>query len=138
LGDVWFDGVVESVDNQVDPVSRSVTVRAVLDNPQGLLKAGLLLEVQLQSNPRQALLVPESALVQLRDEHFVFVALAGEGGLKAQRRKVKTGVRLRGRVEIIEGLQETDTVVVDGTIKLRDGMAIKALTESPAMSVVGD
>lgn len=138
LADRWFEGQIESVDNQVDPVSRSITVRAILENPEGLLKPGLLMEVKLQSNPRMALLIPESALVQERDQHFVFVAHPAAEGLKAMRRKVSIGVHLQGRVEVTEGLQESDQVVVDGTLKLRDGMSIKALTSSPAISGLGE
>jgi len=134
LGDEEFSGVVDAVDNQVDPVSRSVTVRALLDNPQGVLKPGLMMEVQLQSNPRNALLVPESALTQQGEEHFVFVARDSEEGLKAFRQTIKTGVRLRGRVEVLAGLQAGDQVVVDGSLKLQSGVLIKALAQSPAVS----
>lgn len=135
LGNLYVDGVVESIDNQVDPISRSVTVRAVLDNSEGKLKAGLLMEVELQSNPRQALVVPESALVQQGNEHYLFVVKtgAGEEGLRAHRQTVLIGVRLKGRVEVLEGLAPTDKVVVDGTLKLQDGAAITVLDRSPAM-----
>jgi len=133
LGNLYFDGVVESVDNRVDPISRSVTVRAVLDNSEGNLKAGLLMEVELQSNPRQALVVPESALVQKGNEHYLFVVKPAESGLQAHRQTVRIGVRLKGRVEVLEGLSATDKVVVDGTLKLQDGTAITPLDRSPAM-----
>lgn len=134
LGNATFSGVVESVDNRVDPVSRSVTVRAVLDNPDGQLKAGLLMEVKLLSNPRTALLVSESALVQQRDEHFVYLVKQQAEGLIAQQQKVRIGARLKGRVEIVEGLAVGDQVVVDGNLKLNQGAAITLLERSPAMA----
>ena len=134
LNNSVFEGVVESVDNQVDPVSRSVTVRAILDNQDGRLTAGLLMEVKLQSNPRNAVVIPESALVQDRDEHYVFVVVGPDDGLKAQRRRVHIGTRLLGRVEIIKGLQSTELVVVDGSLKLRDGVTVSVMDASPAVA----
>lgn len=134
LDNAVFDGVVESVDNQVDPISRSVTVRAILDNQQGQLKAGLLMEVELQSNPRDAIVISESALVQDRNQHFVFVVHQKEDGLHAQRRQVFIGTRLLGRVEIVKGLEPQEKVVVDGSLKLRDGAMVKVVEASPAIS----
>ena len=133
LGDRYFDGVVESIDNQVDPVSRSVTVRAPLDNAAGHLQAGLLMEVVLQSNPRTALVVPESALVQQRDEHYLFVVREQGAGLAVEKTQVNIGVRLNGRVEVLAGVAAGDRIVVDGTLKLQDGVAISTLDRSPAM-----
>ncbi|MCK5790820.1 MAG: efflux RND transporter periplasmic adaptor subunit, partial [Ketobacter sp.] len=129
----YFDGVVESIDNQVDPVSRSVTVRALLDNAAGHLQAGLLMEVVLQSNPRTALVVPESALVQQRDEHYLFVVREQGAGLAVEKTQVNIGVRLNGRVEVLAGVAAGDRIVVDGTLKLQDGVAISTLDRSPAM-----
>lgn len=134
LDNAVFDGVVESVDNQVDPVSRSVTVRAILDNSGSRLKAGLLMEVKLQSNPREAIVISESALVQDRNEHYVFVVVPQADGMQAQRRRVLIGTRLLGRVEIVKGLAPMEQVVVDGSLKLRDGALVKVVEASPAFS----
>ena len=134
LDNAVFDGVVESVDNQVDPVSRSVTVRAILDNKDGQLKAGLLMEVKLQSNPREAMVISESALVQDRNQHFVFVVQQQADGLYVQRRQVSIGTRLLGRVEIVDGLQPMERVVVDGGLKLREGSMVNVVDASPSVS----
>ncbi|RLT93003.1 efflux RND transporter periplasmic adaptor subunit [Ketobacter sp.] len=134
LNNAVFEGVVQSVDNQVDPVSRSVTVRAILDNAQGQLRAGLLMEVKLLSNPRQAMVIPESALVQERDEHYVFVVAGSGDAAQAQRRRVHIGTRLLGRVEILEGLAPSEPVVVDGSLKLRQGTPVAITESSPAFT----
>ncbi len=118
------------MDNRVDPLSRSVTVRAILDNDQRLLKAGLLMEVELQSNPREALVIPEAALVQEGNEHFVFVVVEQGDGWRAQRRTVQIGVRLLGQVEILQGLEPQERVVVEGGLKLRDGAAVSLLEDA--------
>ena len=62
-GDRPFRGEVSGVDSRVDPVTRSIVVRAVLPNPHRALKPGMLMEVELQMNPREALVIPEEALV---------------------------------------------------------------------------
>ncbi|MEE2733495.1 MAG: efflux RND transporter periplasmic adaptor subunit [Pseudomonadota bacterium] len=134
LNNAVFEGGVQSVDNQVDPVSRSVTVRAILDNAQGQLRAGLLMEVKLLSNPRQAMVIPESALVQERNEHYVFVVAGSGDSAQAQRRRVHIGTRLMGQVEILEGLEPSEPVVVDGSLKLRQGTPVAITESSPAFT----
>ncbi|MDY6920809.1 MAG: efflux RND transporter periplasmic adaptor subunit [Pseudomonadota bacterium] len=131
LADRRFEGEVASVDNRVDPVSRSVTVRAILDNPNGLLRAGMLMEVTLQSNPRAALVIPESALVQEQDRNYVYVLDQSDAATVARRQPVTPGLRLPGTVEIREGLQAGQQVVLEGAIKLRDGSPVKVLESPP-------
>lgn len=133
LNDALFSGVVASINNQVDPVSRSVMVRAILDNADGRLKPGLLMEVTLQSNPRTSLVISESALDQVGDQHFVYLAVQQAGGMVAQRQSVRIGVRLNGRVEILHGLAAEDMVIVDSGLKLQQNSPIYLLQRSPAV-----
>jgi membrane fusion protein (multidrug efflux system) len=115
-----FDGKVASVDSRVDPVSRSVTVRAEIPNRDGMLKPGMFLAVRLSREPKPALVVPESALVPERGSVFVFVVQDGI----ATRRQVTVGRREPGRVELVSGVVEGDRVVVQGTQKIRDGSPV--------------
>jgi len=115
-----FEGKVVSVDSRVDPVSRSVTVRAEIPNQEGLLKPGMFLAVRLSRPPTPALVVPESALVPERGSVFVFVVQDGV----ATRRQVTVGRREPGRVELVSGVVEGDRVVVQGTQKIRDGSLV--------------
>jgi membrane fusion protein (multidrug efflux system) len=115
-----FEGKVASVDSRVDPVSRSVTVRAEIPNQDGLLKPGMFLAVRLSREPTPALVVPESALVPERGSVFVFVV---ENDV-AVRRQVTVGRREPGRVELLGGVVEGDRVVVQGTQKIRDGSPV--------------
>jgi membrane fusion protein (multidrug efflux system) len=116
-----FEGEVASVDSRVDPVSRSVTVRAAIPNPDGRLKPGMFMSVQLSREPTAALVVPESALVPERGNVFVFVV---DGGV-ATRRMVAVGRREPGRVELLAGVQAGERVVVQGTQKIREGSPVK-------------
>ncbi len=118
-----FEGRVASVDSRVNPVTRAVAVRAEIPNEEGVLKPGMLLAVTLVASERTALAVPESAIVPVRDQRFVF--LVGADGV-AQRVEVKTGLRKPGYVEILSGLSAGDAVVVEGTNKVIPGRPVQA------------
>lgn len=116
-----FEGRVVSLDSRVDPVTRAFQVRAQIPNPDGALRGGMLLTVGVQRPAREALAVPEIALIQVGTEASVFKV--GDDQRVAQV-KVLPGARRRGIVEIREGLAAGDRIVVDGTVKLRDGARI--------------
>jgi membrane fusion protein (multidrug efflux system) len=119
--DSVFAGRVSSIDSRVDPVSRSVIVRARLDNRAGRLKPGMFMTVTLVSSERRALLLPEQALVPENDVQYVFRVVDG----KAVKTRIETGRRRPGEVEVVAGLDEGDVVVVEGTIKIRDGVPLE-------------
>ncbi len=129
--DQAFSGVVESIDSRVDPITRSVTVRAAVPNPEGRLRPGMFLSVQLAQQERQAAIIPEAALVPEQNRQFVFVISEGV----AQRREVITGRRGVGVVEVMQGLEAGEEIVVEGTQKVRPGSPVRALA---AASVPGD
>ncbi len=115
-----FQGNVATVGSRVDPVTRAVTVRAIIDNEDGSLLPGMLLNVRVQARERQALMIPEKSIVQLVGESFVFVAAEG----RATRRPVVLGRREFGSVEVIEGLQPGELVIHEGVVRLRDGLPV--------------
>ncbi len=122
-----FAGVVRTIDSRVDPVTRSVMVRAELPNPERKLRPGMLLRVQVRRAPRETLALPEMALVQVGRNSFVY-RVAADGSVAQV--PVKIGARERGRVEILDGLSIGDRVVVEGTVKLRPGTKIVDATPS--------
>ena len=119
--DKRFVGKVASIDSRIDPTTRSVTVRGVVPNPEGMLKPGMFLTIELTRDQRQALVIPEEALVPEQDKQFVFVVQDN----KSLRREVRIGQRRPGSVEIVEGLKAGERVVVEGTVKVRDGGAVR-------------
>jgi membrane fusion protein (multidrug efflux system) len=126
-----FAGTVESIDSRVDPTTRSFTVRARVPNGSGHLKPGMFLTVRLARAATDVLLVPEHALVPEQGNVFVFVVADG----KAEKRKVQTGSRQVGQVQVTDGLRAGELVVTEGTQKLRDGAAVRLLgpqTSSPS------
>ncbi|WP_374013215.1 efflux RND transporter periplasmic adaptor subunit [Pseudoxanthomonas koreensis] len=130
---VTFEGAVETVAARIDPVTRTLTVRAAFDNPKRRLRPGMLLQASLFLPQRQALVVPEIAVVQVGRESFVY--RVGEDG-RVARAAVDTGVRRDGLAEIVQGLEAGQRIVVDGTGKLRPGMAVaEAEAEAEAGTV---
>ena len=109
-----FPGRVSALDSRVDPVARAITVRAVLDNPDQVLRAGLLMEVRIKGGQRTALLVPEESLESRSVVHYVWRL---DGDL-ARRTEVEIGGRSPGWVEVLSGLQAGDIVVRDGVGRL--------------------
>jgi len=121
--DESFDGAVESVDSRVDPVTRSIKVRARLPNPQGFLRPGMFLTIVVSREPLPGLVVPEQALVPERGEVYVFIV----ADARASRRVVTIGRRSPGEVEILAGIAAGERVVIEGTQKIRDGSAVHEL-----------
>lgn len=122
-----FSGRVASVDSRIDQSTRSVTVRAEVPNSEGLLKPGMFLNVTLLKDERNALVVPEEALVPEQDKQFVFLVEDG----RATRREVQIGARRPGIVEIVAGLQRGDRVIIEGAAKVRDGGPVRDLSAAP-------
>jgi membrane fusion protein, multidrug efflux system len=116
-----FEGVVSSIDSRVDPVTRAITVRAEVPNPEGRLRPGMLLTVTVYSAPRQSLVVPELALVQVGARHFLYRIDEEE---RARQIEVRVGARRSGEVELLGGVNEGDVIVVEGTVRLRDGSRV--------------
>ena len=121
--DRTFEGRISSVDSRVDPNTRSVIVRAAVPNGDGLLKPGMFLTVRISRGAADALVIPEQALVPEQGDVFVFVVVDG----KAEKRLVRIGQRRVGSVQVVQGLAEGDSVVTEGTQKLRDGVAVKVV-----------
>ncbi len=129
-----FEGSVAFVDTRIDPATRSINLRAYLPNEATLLRPGMLLQIVMQQPERKALLVPERSVAPLRGEQFVFVLDApdAEGKIIARKRTVQLGSRTAGRVEIVSGIAAGETLVVDGSMSLQDGMAVTV--KGPAAS----
>jgi membrane fusion protein (multidrug efflux system) len=115
--DMVFEGRVKVVDSRVDPVNRSVLVRAMLPNADGKLKPGMLMTVELLHKPRRALLIPEAALMPKGRQQFV-MRVQGEDNL-VEKLEIKIGSRQPGMVEVLDGLKAGDRVITHGIDKAR-------------------
>ena len=123
-----FRGIVQSIDTRLDPISRSVQVRAIIPNPDSTLKPGMFLTVDLQRDRGDVLLAPEQAIVPEGSAQYVYVVTDGI----AEKRTVVLGRRIPGYVVIDAGLSAGEVVVTEGTHKLRDGSAVLVLARDVA------
>lgn len=116
-----FVGRITSIDSRVDPVTRSVRVRAQLPNSDDLLRPGMLLQIILLRSIDKTLLLPEKALMPIQNRQYVF-KLMPDGSAKQV--EVVIGRRKPGIVEITEGVEPGDKVIVEGLVRLRDGVPV--------------
>ena len=125
-----FTGRVDFVDPVVQLPGRTITVKAVVPNPDRQLQAGMFIDVRLATAVRpNAVVIPEDAVMALQGSTFVWVVSAG----KANRRQVDLGVRTPGFVEARSGVQPRDQVVVGGQERLGEGapVAPKVVQRTP-------
>ena len=129
LGDTVFEGRIYSIDNQIDPTTRAITVRALLPNDNGKLKQGMLMSIDLYANERESLVISEAALVPLGSSNFVFVVQPQDDQLIVERRQITIGQRLHGAVEVLSGLEANEKVVTHGLQKVRAGTLVNITAE---------
>lgn len=127
LGGRTLSGELHSVSPLADPRSGTYTAELWLDNPEGLLRQGMIGRVGLRpTNARtdapafEPLLVPRAAVLRRQGEFNVWVVAEGH----ARARKVALGRADDRRVEVLDGLEPGDWVVIDGGFALREGAAV--------------
>jgi membrane fusion protein, multidrug efflux system len=120
--DLTFSGEVTAIDTRVDPVSRTVIVRALLPNDDRRLRPGMFLTVTVLKEDVESLMIPEQAIVPERSNQYVLVV--GPDSV-VERRQVETGRRRPGEVEILEGLEPGERVITEGTQKARPGQQVE-------------
>lgn len=123
--EVQFPGKISAISPNIEKSSRSVQVRAILENPDQQLHPGMFAEVHTLLPQQDAVLtIPERAISYNPYGNAVFVVDSSQGMPKAQRVQVTTGMVNNGRVEILEGLKAGDEVVTDGHHKLFNGQPV--------------
>lgn len=116
-GDVRANGgKLNFAASTIDESLGTVQMRAEFANPKLSILPGEYLRVRLSGGSRQAVLVPQKAVMQGAQGPFVWIA-TDDG--KAQQRRVKTGAWSGADWEILDGLQQGDAVIVDNLLKLR-------------------
>lgn len=122
-GELVFQGKVTSISSRVDTETRTLQVRAEIPNQSLKLRAGMLLNVLVERSVDTVLHVPESAVIPVENKHFVYTVVGDE----AKKIEVNIGRRQPGIVEILSGINQGEQVVVEGALKLRDGIKVKVL-----------
>jgi membrane fusion protein (multidrug efflux system) len=122
-----FSGEIATIGTRVDPVTRSIDVRAELNNSDGRLRPGMLMEVVVQQHVRDTIVIPEAAIEPSGDRHFVMLIEQSDGTTRLARREVAIGERRNGEVEILEGLAADELIVVHGLQLARDGQEARLI-----------
>ena len=111
-------GKVDNISALVDPDTRSVAVRVVVENPGEILKKQMYVRVHIKARQEsEGLLAPVSAILR-DDENLPFVYLLQSDGSFA-RQRVTLGTRADEQYDIAEGLKAGDQVVIDGSLFLQ-------------------
>lgn len=118
-----FTGELRVTGSVVDPATRTVEVYARVANPDGALRPGMFLSVELVVGEKpDAVLIPESAVLREGARADVFVIRDG----RAVRTRVDLGERAPGVVEVLRGIEAGDRVVTQGLQRVRDGVLVEA------------
>ena len=125
--DKIFYGNVESVSSRVDPSTRSILARVVVNNKDYELIPGQLLTVKVIYNKKETLGISERAITIQGDSSFVYVVQEGDTVAK---RDIKIGQRNFGLVSVTEGLNENEKIVSEGISKVRDKAKVKIINKT--------
>ena len=127
-----FRGKVFFVAPFVEPVSRTILVKAEIPNGERLLKPGMFANLDLTLQVREnAVVIPEAALSQVLDGDRALVMVV-DGVSKVALRPIQVGMRLPGRVEVRQGLEAGEKVVVEGLQKITPGMSVELAPDEDA------
>ncbi|MEX0375442.1 efflux RND transporter periplasmic adaptor subunit [Spiribacter pallidus] len=120
-----FTGTVTAVEPDVSDQTRSVSVRATLENADGRLRPGMFARIRLlQADQRSVLTIPRTAVNYNTYGDFAMRIVEGDDGLVSERVQIETGAVRDGRVEVVSGLAEGDRVVGAGLVKVRPGQPV--------------
>lgn len=119
-----YEGLIQSVASRVDAQTRSILARAQISNENYEIIPGSLLEIKILYNEKNALSVPDTSIMYEGSKKFIYKVLESNVIKKTE---IKTGVRSKGNLEVLEGLIEGDKIIAEGLTKVRPGMKVKPI-----------
>lgn len=123
LGDKRFTGSVTRISPVATLPSRSFVAEVSIPNQENVLRSGMFAKVEIEGAIRkQALVIPESALVMREDQKTVYVV---NNENKVQQKMLKLGYVGQGIAEVLDGLTENERIVVTGQNKIKDGSTVQ-------------
>ncbi len=130
FGERIFTGKLTHIGTRIDEVTRALAVRGELPNPDLVLKPGLFMNVTITTEKRRGIMIPEIAVIFRGDQQYLYLV---DEAQTVQRRPVQLGTRSQGRVEIRQGLQVGESVLIEGVVKVSPGQKVEVI-RSPAAS----
>ena len=122
--DKVFKGNIETISSRIDPSTRSILTRVIVDNPKFEIIPGQLMTVKIIYEETDEIGVPESAVTIQGETAFVYVVNNGI----AEKKDIKIGKRNFGKVSILSGISEGDFVISEGVSKVRDKAKVKIIS----------
>ncbi|MGI9274144.1 MAG: efflux RND transporter periplasmic adaptor subunit [Endozoicomonas sp.] len=126
--DAWpdqsFSGSIDTINPRIDPLNLTFTARALLDNPDGKLRPGMLMRLNVLRPAKQVLVVPARSVMFNGNDQYVYVI--DPDGLP-QQRFIRTGVTLETLITVTKGLEEGEEIVDQGVVKVVAGRPVKIL-----------
>lgn len=120
-----FNGTIAELGTRINELGRTLPVKALIDNPEGRLRPGQFMSVSLTLREREAIVIPEQAVLTQGSRTYLFLA---EDGL-AKRTEVVLGSREPGKVEVREGVSKSDEVIITGQDRLSSGDRISVVAD---------
>ena len=121
-----FKGKIGTISSRIDPSTRSILSRIIVDNSDFEIIPGQLMTVKIIYNETNQIGVPESAVTVQGNTAFVYVI----NDDAAEKTNIKIGKRNFGKVSVLSGLNEGDIVIAEGVSKVRDKAKVKIVKPS--------
>ena len=119
-----FNGKIETISSRIDPSTRSILSRIIVDNSNFEIIPGQLMTVKIIYDEINQIGVPESSVTVQGNTAFVYTV----NDDTAEKKNIEIGKRNFGKVSVISGLNEGDTIISEGVSKVRDKGKIKIIT----------
>lgn len=116
-----FEGKIYAIEPQIDPETRSISIRALSENKEGKLLPGQFAKIKLTiSTFDEALLIPTEAVIPELNGKKVFVRVNG----RVESKSIETGIRMSDKIQVTSGLVSGDTVITTGILQLQPAMEV--------------
>jgi multidrug efflux pump subunit AcrA (membrane-fusion protein) len=136
-GEIFLDRISE-ISPVVDPASRTMEVKIAVDDASARLKAGMFAKVRIITEQKDNIVkIPSTALIQRFGEQYVFVAQAdpqNPGSYAARKRIVVPGITIDGLMEIQQGLNPGEELIIRGHGLLEDGARVNVVDRVPSLN----
>ena len=119
-----YEGIVNSLASRINTNKRSLAVRIKLNNPNLEILPGALLEVTIKYNERNSLGIPDTGVIFEGNKMYVYKLIENDIVKKTE---IETGIRSKGKLEVVSGLQLGDQIVAEGLKKVIPNGKIKPI-----------
>lgn len=124
-----FSGSISRIYPVIDPATHTVTVEVKVPNTDRKLRPGMYAKVTVKFGKNHSVVIPDRAVVRQQGAGDKFVYIYNEDGTVTFK-KIVLGVRMGTEIEVLEGVEDGDKVVIAGQIRIKDGIAVDATEET--------